>query len=92
MQEFEASAFAIDNEHTLPQIQQLLCLIDQEFKLLKKLMQDTRSAPSGSWLDLFQQVTGHIRWSLDDHKVVASCTRLHRLSSHMNNALGITGR
>lgn len=92
MQEFEASAFAIDNGHTLPQIQQLLCLIDQEFKLLKKLMQDTRPSSSGGWLGLFQQVTGHMRWSLDDRKVAASCTRLHRLSSHMNNALGITGR
>lgn len=92
MQEFEASAFAIDNGHTVPQIQQLLCLIDQEFKLLRKLMQDTRPASSGSWLGLFQQVTSHMRWSLDDHKVAASCTRLHRLSSHMNNALGITER
>lgn len=92
MQEFEASAFAIDNGHTIPQIQQLLCLIDQEFKLLRKLMQDTRPASSGSWLGLFQQVTSHMRWSLDDHKVAASCTRLHRLSSHMNNALGITER
>lgn len=92
MQEFEASAFAIDHGHTLPQIQQLLCLIDQEFKLLRKFMQDTRQASSGSWLGIFQQVTSHIRWSLDDHKVTASCARLHRLSGHMNNALGITGR
>lgn len=92
MQEFEASAFAIDNGHILPQIQQLLCLIDQEFKLLKKLMEDTRPCPSGSWLDLFQQVTSHIRWSLDEYKVKTSCTHLHRLSTHMNNALGITGR
>lgn len=92
IQEFDASAFATDNGHTLPQIEPLLCLIDQEFKLLKKLMRDTRPSSSGRWLGLFQQVTGHIRWSLDDHKVAASCTRLHRLSSHMSNALDITGR
>lgn len=92
MQEFDASAFAIDNGHTVPQIQQLLCLIDQEFKLLRKLIQDTRPSSSGGWLGLFQQVTGHIRWSLDDHKVAASCTRLHRFGSHVNNALGIIGR
>lgn len=92
MQEFEASAFAIDNGHTLPQIQQLLCLIDQEFKLLRKFMQDASPSPPGSWLGLFQQVTSHIRWSLDDHKITASCTRLHRLSTHMSNALGVTGR
>lgn len=92
MQEFDASAFAIDNRHTMSHIQQLLCLIDQEFKLLKKLMEDTRPTSSGSWLDRFNQVAGYMRWSLDEHKAAASCTRLHRLSTHMTNALGITGR
>lgn len=92
IQEFEASAFAIDNGHTLPQIQQLLCLMDQEFKLLRKFMQDMVPPLSGSWLDVFRQATSHLRWSLDDHKVAASCARLHRLSTYMGNSITITGR
>lgn len=62
VQEFEASTFAIDNGHTLPQIQQLLCLIDQEFKLLRKLMHDT---PVSNW-----QLAPSVPASHKPHKMV----------------------
>lgn len=92
MQEFEELACTVNNGQTIPEIQQIICLIDKEFKLLRKLMLDTRTSSSGGWLNLFQHVTGHIRWSLDDHQIAASCARLHRLSTYMNGALAITGR
>ncbi|KAL1872054.1 hypothetical protein Daus18300_004423 [Diaporthe australafricana] len=74
IQEFAASAFAIDNGHTLPQIQQLLCLIDQEFKLLRKLMQDTRPSPSrtSSWLDRFQQAQYPHEQCSRNHRTVSA--------------------
>lgn len=88
---FEASTFATDTRDTLPQIQQLLYLMDQEFKLLSKFMQDIIPSSSGSWLDAFRQAASHMRLSLDNHKVAASCARLHRLSTYMSNSLAITG-
>lgn len=55
MSGFEASAFAIDRKHTISQVQQLLCRIDQWLKLSKKLMEANHST-SCSWICLVQSV------------------------------------
>jgi hypothetical protein len=60
------------NRHNLSQVPQRECLINQELKLLKKLMENIRLQEIGSLArcsSLFRQGAGHVKWSLDENKV-----------------------
>lgn len=95
LQSFEASAMLVagDHEHSLPQIERLLAVIDQEFRLLKELSpRDVQLPAHAGWLTRFRQYTGNFRWVLQEPKLEASCQRLHRFSGYMNNVLSLTGR
>lgn len=91
LQEFGASAFAVDNGHMLPQIEKILCLLDQEFKHLRKLVPDMMSSSSGGLLNPLRRVASRLRWSLDDRAIATSCANLNRLKTDLSIALGITG-
>lgn len=93
LQNFEVSALVVDHEQSLPQIERLLAVFDQEFRLLKELSpQHVQLSAHAGWLTRFRQYTGSFRLVLQEPKLEASCQRLHRFSGYMNNVLSLTGR
>ena len=87
--EHASSPFAQDDVHTLPNVNTMLTLIEQDFRLMKRLVVQTVGSGRGSWLSL---VTSNVRWALNDHEIAASRHRLAHYTQNLTAALSVSGK
>jgi hypothetical protein len=87
--EHASSPFAQDDGHTLPNVEIVLTLIEQDFRHLTGLLGQTVGSGSEGWLSLLQR---NIRWALNDHQIAASRQRFAQYTQNLTLALTVSGR
>lgn len=87
--EHASSPFSQVDGHTLPNIQTILTLIEQDFRHLRGLLIQTIGSGYDGWLSL---LASSIRWALKDHEIMASRHRLVQYTQNLTTALSVSGR
>jgi hypothetical protein len=87
--EYASSPFALDDGHTVPNIQTILSLIEQDFRHLRGLVTQSISSRQEGWFSL---LPFHLRWALNEHEVATSRQRLGQYVLNLTAALSVSGR
>lgn len=84
-----ASSPFVQDGHTLPNVDVILTLIEQDFRYLRGLTGQTVGSGRGGWLLLLKS---HVGWALKDDKIAASRHRLAQYTQNLTIALTVSGR
>lgn len=87
--EHASSPYALDDGHTLPNIQTLLLLIEQDFRHLRCLSTEASGSMNAGWFSVLQS---NLWWALKDKDIADARQRLSLYTQNLNAALSVSGR